>query len=158
MAFSSRRGFLTLMGGTILIAGCSNLGSRGVSIGADDYTTSALPLVNKIRKDRDLASLSPQSQARKAAAEQAVRMAKAEKMTHLIGAGDSFLSRMKRNDVPLPASENIASGQNSVEDAVEAWINSKRHLVNMIGDYRGLGVAVARSSTSRTYWAMVLCA
>jgi uncharacterized protein YkwD len=30
-------------------------------------------------------------------------MAKAEQMTHLIGMGDSFATRMKRRNVPLPA-------------------------------------------------------
>jgi uncharacterized protein YkwD len=85
-------------------------------------------------------------------------MANAEQMTHLIGMGDSFLTRMKRSNVPLPAAENIASGQHSVEDAVQAWIDSQRHLTNMVGSYSGLGVAVAQSSASRPYWAMILSA
>ena len=87
---------------------------------------------------------------------QSVRMAKAEEMKHLIGLGDDFGSRMKKSDVALPAAENIAAGQHTVNEAVQAWIDSPKHLENMLGNYRGLGVAVAKATDGRTYWAMVL--
>ena len=156
--FSSRRGFLVLMGSGLLVTGCTSTGGRGPTAGVQDRTGASLPLVNKVRAERGLQPLSSNAAARKAAAEQAVRMANAEQMTHLIGMGDSFLTRMKRSNVPLPAAENIASGQPSVEEAVQAWIDSQRHLTNMVGSYSGLGVAVAQSSASRPYWAMILSA
>ena len=154
----SRRGFLVVSGLGLVLAGCSTVSGPASQYGAEDHTAAALPLVNRVRASRDLPPLTANGMARKAAVEQAARMAKAQQMTHLIGRGDSFLDRMKRRDVPLPASENIASGQASVEAAVEAWINSRSHLTNMLGSYRGLGVAVARSTASRPYWAMVLSA
>ncbi|MBU1313250.1 MAG: CAP domain-containing protein [Alphaproteobacteria bacterium] len=154
----SRRGVLILSGLGLLLAGCSTIGALTPIDGAEDETAAALPLVNRVRAERGLSPLAAKGAARSAAAEQAVRMAKAEQMTHLIGRGDDFKSRMKRRDVPLPAAENIASGQNSVEDAVDAWIRSQSHLTNMLGAYRGLGVAMARSTASRPYWAMVLSA
>jgi uncharacterized protein YkwD len=83
-------------------------------------------------------------------------MAKAGQMSHLIGFGDNFGTRMGQSDVTLPAAENIASGQNTVDAAVQAWIDSPKHLKNMLGSYKGLGVAAARSSDGRNYWAMVL--
>jgi uncharacterized protein YkwD len=158
---ASRRAFLTrtsvtLIGMTALMAGCSTVGVLTPTPGATDQTEAALPMVNKLRAARGLPALSLNLPARKAAAEQAVRMAKAEKMTHLIGFNDSFLKRMKGRDVPLPAAENIASGQASVEAAVQAWIDSPKHLENMLGAYKGLGVAVSRTSAGRTYWGMVL--
>ncbi len=154
----SRRDMLILSGVGLLLASCSTVGVITPIQGAEDETAGALPLVNKVRAERGLSPLNAQSAARSAAQEQAVRMAKAEQMTHLIGRGDDFKSRMKRRDVPLPAAENIASGQGTVEEAVQAWINSQRHLTNMLGGYNGLGVAVARSAASRPYWAMVLSA
>jgi uncharacterized protein YkwD len=65
---------------------------------------------------------------------------------------------MKGGDVTLPAAENIAAGQDSVARAVQAWIDSPKHLHNMLGNYSGLGVAIARNPASgnRPYWAMVL--
>ena len=155
---SSRRTFLVLLGYGVLASGCSTVGPGTSVAGAQDRTDTALPLVNQVRVTRGLPSLSAKRSARTAAAEQAVRMAKAEQMTHLIGIGDNFTTRMKRSDVPLPAAENIASGQTSVEDAVQAWIESERHLKNMLGSFSGLGVAVAQSPAARRYWAMVLSA
>lgn len=158
-----RRGFLVLSGLALsglglVLAGCSTVGDLVSGQDAEDQTAAALPLVNRVRDSRGLPPLAANQAARRAALEQAVRMAKAEQMTHLIGRGDSFLERMKSRDVPLPAAENIASGQASVDAAVQAWIDSQSHLTNMLGAHRGLGVAVARSTASRPYWAMVLSA
>ncbi|MCO5732930.1 CAP domain-containing protein [Rhizobium sp. SSA_523] len=156
----ARRGFLILAGGAVAgLAGCSTFrGSVSVD-GATDDTRAALPLVNALRAKNSLGPLSPSGPTGRGAAEQAVRMARADQMTHLIGLGDDFGSRMKRSSVPLPAAENIASGQQDVQGAVQAWIDSKKHLENMLGSYTHVGVAVARSpSTKRPYWAMVLSA
>ena len=152
-----RRGFLVLAGCGLLTTGCSSVLKPDSVAGVEDETDAALPLVNRVRAQQGLPALSAKAPAR-AAAEQAVRMAKAEQMTHLIGTGDSFATRMKRRNVPLPAAENIASGQRSVDDAVQAWIDSQRHLKNMLGSFSGVGVAVAQSPASRPYWAMVLSA
>lgn len=160
LALHSRRGLLLLSGGAFAaLAGCS-ITPRILPVdGATDDTRGALPLVNALRARHGLAALSASSATARAAAEQAVRMARANQMSHLIGLGDDFGARMKRNGVPLPAAENIASGQADVTAAVEAWINSPKHLENMLGNYRMMGVAMARSpSTARPYWAMVLSA
>lgn len=156
----ARRGFLVLSGSALLVTtGCVTTSGPTKVDGATDDTRAALPLVNELRKKHGLSSLSASGPTGRAAAEQAVRMAKANQMTHLIGFGDDFGARMKRNDVPLPAAENIASGQANVVEAVQAWIDSPKHLQNMLGGYRSVGVAVARSpSSNRTYWAMVLSA
>ncbi len=80
-------------------------------------------------------------------------------MAHLMGMTDSFGARVKASGVQLPlTAENIASGQQSVDAVVTAWINSPHHLENMLGRYDGLGVAVAHNTSSRNlpYWAMVL--
>jgi uncharacterized protein YkwD len=152
----SRRGFIALTGFGLLLAGCSTTSVLAPTPGSEDETATALPMVNQLRKSRGLSALALDTPARKAAGIQAIRMAKAEQMTHLIGLGDDFGTRMKRSDVALPAAENIAAGQHSVEAAVQAWIDSSRHLENMLGDFQGLGVAVAKAENGRPYWAMVL--
>lgn len=158
-----RRTFLVLSAGGLVaaLAGCR---TTDVLPTGDDLsevqTEGALPIVNSLRQKKGLAGLARKPEAEVAALIQARRMAKAGKMSHLIGFNDSFLDRMKSTEVPLPAAENIATGQDSVERAVQAWIDSKKHLENMLGTYQGLGVAVARhpSSANRPYWAMVLSA
>lgn len=153
----SRRNILAVSA-TVLLSACVSSRAPKLSGNTSDETGAALAMVNKLREGRGLSPLSANTSARQAAASQAVRMAKADKMSHLIGLGDSFLSRMKSHSVPLPAAENIASGQAEVQRAVQAWIDSPKHLENMLGNYHGLGVAVARdaSSGNRPYWAMVL--
>lgn len=158
-----RRTLLILSAGGLVaaLAGCR---TTDVLPTGDDLsevqTEGALPIVNTLRQKKGLAGLARKPEAEVAALFQAKRMAKAGKMSHLIGFNDSFLDRMKATEVPLPAAENIATGQDSVERAVQAWIDSKKHLENMLGTYQGLGVAVARhsSSANRPYWAMVLSA
>ncbi|KQY23967.1 CAP domain-containing protein [Rhizobium sp. Root482] len=150
-----RAGVLLSLGA---LAGCGTLkpdtGGKG-----SDQTEATLGHINDLRRQRGLSPLRRDPAAAQAALYQAGRMAKAGKMTHLIGIGDSFLNRMKDGGVALPASENIAVGQDSAERAYAAWLASPKHLENMLGpNYSGLGVAVMRnpSSGNRPYWAMVL--
>lgn len=150
---------LALGSGLALLALLSGCGTpqRASSV-AGDETAAALPLVNRLRADKGLPPLGIDTAAAQAAADQAKRMAASGRMAHLIGLGDDFGKRMKSHAVALPAAENIASGQAETARAVQAWIDSPKHLANMLGNYRGLGVAVARSPSSggRPYWAMVL--
>jgi uncharacterized protein YkwD len=158
-----RRRLLLLSAGgfAAVIAGCRTTDVLSPTDGQSRVETpAALVMVNKLRQSRGLSSLSRKAEAEIAAVAQAKRMARAGQMSHLIGFNDSFAARMKGHNVPLPAAENIAAGQDTVERAVQAWIDSKRHLDNMLGNFNGLGVAVAwdASSGNRPYWAMVLSA
>jgi len=65
---------------------------------------------------------------------------------------------MNRMGVRLQAAENIATGQETAERAFQAWVHSPKHLKNMLGPYKGLGVAVSQNSASdnRPFWSMVL--
>ncbi|MGZ2439466.1 CAP domain-containing protein [Sinorhizobium medicae] len=161
--YVARRRLLLRAGAAVslgLITGCttSNLLSPDGGTGSDQ-TDSTLGHVNALRKGRGLSNLTGDRAASVAAMHQAARMASAGKMRHNIGWRDSFYDRMKGQGVALPAAENIAVGQVDAESAYEAWFNSPKHLENMLGNYRGLGVAVAQNSASgnRPYWAMVLC-
>lgn len=142
-----------------MVAGCATPPPPPVSSGnARDVSAAAVPMLNALRAKKGLPAISVDTAASGAAVYQARRMAGAGKMAHIIGPGDDFKSRMKGGGVSLPAAENVAAGQGSLEDAMKAWINSPKHLHNMLGSYRGLGVAVAHdpSNGNRPYWAMVL--
>jgi uncharacterized protein YkwD len=157
---ASRRTFLRA-GALLSIGVLASCGTPKMTPGGDgsDQTDATLGYINALRKQKGLQPLVRDPAAAQAALSQAGRMAKAGKMTHLIGMGDSFLSRMKSDGVALPAAENIAVGQDSAEKAYAAWFHSPKHLENMLGpNYSGLGVAVMRNPASgnRPYWAMVL--
>lgn len=141
------------------ISSCTTMGVIDTASDSSDQTDATLVMINKLRADRGLEPLSRQPATANAARDQARRMAAAGKMQHNIGIGADFAKRMKGMDVPLPAAENIAVGQDDAARAFQAWVDSPKHLANMLGSgYRGLGVAEARSpkSGNRPYWAMVL--
>lgn len=153
-----RRAFLA--GSAALLAGCSTVDVLPVPAG-DDHTEATLPLVNRLRAERGLTALAADPAARRAALDQAGRMAANGRMEHNIGFRADFAKRMKGMAVALPAAENIAAGQDSATDAFEAWHRSPKHLANMLDPrFRGLGVAAVASAASgnRPYWAMVLSA
>ncbi len=159
-----RRRFILSAGAAIslsVIAGCSTSNVLSPDDGTgSDQTETTLGYVNSLRQGRGLSTLVRDPAASVAAMYQAARMARAGKMKHSIGWRDNFQDRMKGQGVTLPAAENIAMGQEDAQRAYEAWVNSPAHLRNMLGSYRGLGVAMATNSVSgnRPYWAMVLCA
>jgi uncharacterized protein YkwD len=157
---ADRRRFLLASLGllTLSLAAC---GTKPIPVSTgkgSNQTDGALPLVNALRAKHGLSALAIDPVAISAAIDQARRMANADIMNHNIGPGANFLTRMKGQNVGLPAAENIASGQDSVERAVTAWINSSHHLENMLGNYKGLGVAVVRNPASgnKPYWSMIL--
>ncbi|MFP5076536.1 CAP domain-containing protein [Rhizobium sp. YIM 134829] len=158
---TSRRAFLAGTAALSLatLAGCSTTEVLAPPGSGSDETDTVLGLINKLRQSRGLGPLVRDEAAAKAALSQADRMAKAGKMSHLIGLTDSFLGRMKSQSVALPAAENIAVGQADAAKAFDAWVHSPKHLENMLGPrYSGLGVAVMRNpkSGNHPYWAMVL--
>jgi uncharacterized protein YkwD len=161
--FFARRRLLLRAGAVVslgVITGCTTSNILAPDDGkGSDQTEATLGHVNRLRQGRGLSTLVGDPVASVAAMHQAARMARAGKMQHTIGWRDSFRDRMKGQGVTLPAAENIAMGQDDAEAAYEAWFHSPKHLENMLGTYRGLGVAVAQNSASgnRPYWAMVLC-
>ncbi|MBD8553566.1 CAP domain-containing protein [Rhizobium sp. CFBP 8762] len=160
----NRRRFLCQTGalGTLmLLAGCNTVAPPAAPGTGSDKTAETLPLINALRAKRGLPPLVADAAAGKAAQDQAALMARVGRMEHNIGLGANFHDRMKAHDVALPAGENIAAGQATTERAFLAWVNSPKHLVNMLGkSYRGLGVAMVTNpaSDNKPYWAMVLSA
>ncbi len=145
--------------GLALLSGCTTVTVLEPEPGnSNDYTKTVLPLINKLRASKKLPPLVADKAAIAAATDQANRMAKAGEMNHELKSEDDFTSRMKRMGVRLQAAENIATGQETAERAFQAWVHSPKHLKNMLGPYKGLGVAVSQNSASdnRPFWSMVL--
>lgn len=145
--------------GLLLLSGCTTVSVLQPEPGNSvDETKAVLPLINRLRAAKGLSPLEADKPAIAAAADQANRMSRAGRMEHELRSEDNFTDRMNRMGVRLQAAENIAVGQDSAERAFSAWVNSPKHLKNMLGPYTGLGVAVSQNSASenRPYWSMVL--
>lgn len=51
------------------------------------------------------------------------------------------------------AAENIAAGQTTAQEVVQAWMNSPGHRANILsGNYTHIGVGYAKGGTQRHYW------
>ena len=55
------------------------------------------------------------------------------------------------------ASENVASGQKSFADVMKSWEGSSGHRENLLRpEVTAIGVAMAKNSSGRPYWTLVL--
>ena len=55
------------------------------------------------------------------------------------------------------ASENVASGQKSFSDVMHSWEGSSGHRENLLRpEVTAIGVAMAKNSSGRPYWTLVL--
>jgi uncharacterized protein YkwD len=90
----------------------------------------------------------------KVAHEQATAMASKQTLDHNVLA--PFNSRVASSG-PDRAAENIAYGYDNFGKTLDQWIGSDGHRKNLLlhGATR-VGVASSKSSTGRTYWAMVI--
>jgi len=115
-----------------------------------------LSAVNEIRLAHGLNRLSLDARMQKAAKQQAVLMASRRKMSHSVGWGNSFSSRLKRVGHRGTAAENIARGQRSLSAVLKSWMRSPGHRRNMLNPrMRTVGLSVAKGG-GKNYWAMVL--
>ncbi|HEU5115390.1 MAG TPA: CAP domain-containing protein [Isosphaeraceae bacterium] len=108
---------------------------------------------NRIRTEKKLSPLKPDPDLMKAAQVHARDMADHEKMTHEGSDGSTPAQRVEHQGYHyLSTGENVAAGQESVEEVMDGWMNSEHHRRNILGDYSEMGAARAQDSDGRFYW------
>ncbi len=163
----NRRLFLKTGGAVCLstaLSGCLGIDLSGLSAGqlkgsGKTYSTSgAGELINSLRSARNLQTVASDPALQEAARNQARLMARHQKMQHTTAPGTRFATRIKKVGYSSAAGENIASGYDTIEKTIDAWMRSPQHrkilLERRFGRY---GIAVARDGkTGRPYWALVM--
>jgi hypothetical protein len=90
----------------------------------------------------------------KIAQDQATAMASKQTLDHSVLAPFNSRVASSRSD---RAAENIAYGHDSFANTLAQWIGSDGHRKNLLlHNASRVGVASSKSSTGRTYWAMVI--
>ena len=116
-------------------------------------------LANQQRSRAGLPPLRANSQLMRAAQTQAEQSASLGKMAHVLPE-----ARYPRPEDRLEASgydwrafaENIAMGQQSTSEAIEAWMNSPGHRKNLLSAaYTELGTGYATDASGRPYYVQV---
>lgn len=139
--------------GVVVMAGCQGVsGGTGVSASSSSATSLAA-----IRAQNGLPPLTQDARLERAAAQQAGYMAGAGRMSHRVGWGKDFATRMRENGIEGAAAENVAHGAMSTEKLFSMWANSPGHRRNMLDRrFTRYGLASAQDGQGRKYWALVL--
>lgn len=153
-SYLSRRGFLTLAGGTLAFA-MLPLPFKAMAAEASDDPTV---LFNAIRSKNGLGALTREPKLEQAALFQARRMASYGKIGHDIGWGNGFVARLRQAGIRGAAAENVAVGQPNTAAVFDAWMKSPGHRRNMLDPVftrYGLAWATPEANPKRIYWAML---
>jgi uncharacterized protein YkwD len=124
-----------------------------------DPTTLAAQLLNAERSRNGLASLAWQPGLAASAADYAADMAATGYFSHTAVDGSTLRERSERHGYVawIFLGENLAVGQSSPEQVVQAWMRSPAHRANALsGDACDIGVGHASGPTPtlRGYWVM----
>jgi len=124
---------------------------------ADEGPAAALLAAhNRERENQGRRPLKLSAKLARAAALHARDMAKHQKLEHKGSDGSTVAERVKnRAYTYLRVGENVAAGQNTVEDVMRAWMKSPGHRENILADFAEMGGANAVDSTGRRYWCVV---
>ena len=118
-------------------------GSSGVSAGirSSSAASEVVRLTNSARSQNGYAALVEDGALSDAAAVRAREIARS--FSHTRPSGASFSSALSESGVSyLRAGENIASGQKSASEVVNAWMNSPGHRANILNSsYSRIGSA-----------------
>ena len=107
-------------------------------------------LVNEARADAGCSALDIDARLTRAAQGHSTDMSDNDYFSHTSQDGRTFVDRVKAAGYPSPGAENIAMGQRSPEDVMDAWMNSDGHRENILNcDLQAIGVGL---DTAGWYW------
>lgn len=119
---------------------------------------AALAEINAFRAANGRAPLVLDERLCRAAAAQSEAQAARSFIGHVGNDGSKPMQRAARAGFNAKiASENVASGQKSFSDALSIWKDSPAHRTNLLRpNVSAIGVAMAKNSSGRAYWTLVL--
>ena len=122
--------------------------------------SAAVGAVNAHRANAGLPALVVDSRLTSAAQSHANDMASRRVMTHVGANGNNAGQRIAIYGYGASTwGENVAAGQTTAAEVVDAWMRSSGHRANILGSrWTNIGVAAAKGSNGVTYWTMVFAA
>lgn len=126
-----------------------------VESNASEYEMKVLELVNAERAKYGLAALTWDNKLADVARAHSRDMAERNFFSHNNPDGKTPFDRIKAAGINYSsAGENIAAGQKTPEEVVEAWMNSEGHRANILNaSFKKLGVGYVTSNQGyKTYW------
>ena len=161
----TRRAFLIIGAGASLSA-CSSIGGMGTTVPAGATTpqqlnqSTILAAVNAARRaNGNHKPFTYNQQLEVAARSQANLMASKDQLAHNLGV--TLRERVSAAGYQGAVGENIAGGQQTLEQAIEGWLNSPGHRATLLSDkFTEFGLAVSRVGGGRKsrygiYWCFI---
>ncbi|OXM70953.1 CAP domain-containing protein [Amycolatopsis vastitatis] len=117
---------------------------------APSVTAQVIARVNDERAKAGCAPLAEEPHLTKAAQDYSDQMSAGNFFSHTSPDGTTFDQRIKSAGYSKPGAENIAKGQTSAEQVMDAWMNSEGHRANILNcSLTKLGVGL---TTAGWYW------
>lgn len=116
--------------------------------------SNVVALVNQERAKNGLSSLTENWQLSRTARYKAQDMINKNYFSHQSPTYGSPFDMMKNFGIKFTAAgENIAMGQRTPAEVMNAWMNSPGHRANILSpSYNQIGVGLAKDSNGRSYW------
>lgn len=116
-----------------------------------------IKLVNSERAKAGLPPLTTKEELSQAAYCKAQDMADKNYFSHISPTYGSLFEMLEKFGITYTtAGENIAMGQNTPAEAMNAWMNSSRHRANILNSsYTNIGVGLAANKNGQKYWAQI---
>ena len=130
-------------------------GNSQGSVSLSAFEQEVLDLVNKERAAYGLSALQADSKVQAAAKTRANEILKS--FSHTRPDGRAFSTSLNEAGATYSgAGENIAKGQRTPEEVVNAWMNSAGHRANILNSkYKYLGVGCVKSGSSSYAWTQI---
>lgn len=128
--------------------------NNGNTVSNSEYETKVLGLVNNERAKNGLSALTLDSSLSTVARNHSYDMAKNNFFDHTNLSGQSPFDRLKAAGISYSsAGENIAAGQSTPQEVVNAWMNSSGHRANILNvNYTKMGVGYYNGGSRTHYW------
>ena len=133
------------VGQTVLIPDASSLAT---------HEQQVLTLVNQERANRGLAALTLDSELSRVARIKSQDMIDKQYFSHISPTYGSPFEMMEAFGLRFSAAgENIAYGQQTAAEVMNAWMNSAGHRANILSEtYTHIGIGVAKAANGTLYW------
>ncbi len=136
------------------LSACSNFVPEGATGPGMLTRAGIVSEVNAVRAANGRKALAYSSSLEQAARAQAQAMASKDTLSHTIDG--PLRQRVNRVGYRGALGENVASGQKTLEQALEGWLNSPSHRSTMLSPkFSEFGLSAATAKSGRIYWAVI---
>jgi len=151
---SRRALILTAAGG--LLAACSSYVPEGATRPASLSRSTIMARINGVRRANGRPELSYSSRLARAANDHVRLMASRGRLSHELGG--TLRQRVTRVGYFGAVGENLAGGQDTLEGAIEGWLDSPSHRNTLLSpNFTEFGLAATNGGGAYdTYWAIIL--